>query len=164
AKNYPEQAAALLRWVRAGGNLWVIEAGPAWQLLPEVSAAIEGAKAADKPDEGELPKGWRYAPLGERAIDPAEGALVLSGFKTEGAPPVMKSPNAPPKRVPGMPRTSDAWFAVHGYGLGCVTAFRGTFDSNLGAQAMAALNQALTGVLPGNSDPAAAPSAAMPPS
>jgi hypothetical protein len=45
-----------------------------------------------------------------------------------------------------------------------VTAFRGTFDSNLGAQAMAALNQALTGVLPGNSDPAAAPSAAMPPS
>lgn len=104
---------------------------------------------------GELPTAWSYAPLGNRSTEPSEGALELSGF--EVAPPSTPAPSAatapaatPPAVI--MPRTSNRrrqsaatpmgapasnnavapdsrdWFAVRGWGLGAITAFRDDFD------------------------------------
>ncbi len=146
--NFPEQAAALLRWVRAGGNLWVIDAGKSWQQLSGVNAAIDVSKTVEELSGNDhLPAGWRYAPLGERATDPAEGALVLSGFQIEqadGKKAVEWLKNA----MVGVPKDSRPWFAVRGYGLGAVTAFRGTFDRNPAAEATAALKGLLAWRMP----------------
>jgi hypothetical protein len=150
-KQYPAQATALLRWVRAGGNLWLLDAGRQWQQLSAANEALEAGKSS--PDAGptpdELPAGWHYAPLGERAIDPVEGTLVLSGFKNESAEPAKQPLAQMLDTIGGMPKTSKPWFAVRGYGLGAITAFRGTIENRAAVPGMAvAVRQLLSGQTP----------------
>lgn len=109
--SHPQQAEGLLRWVRAGGNLWITEARDNWSLLPEVDTAIDtftltatndrqGAHAAvgtqGSVDEWLAKRGWRHPPTNERSGDATEAALVLSGFEVEsGAPSSHATPQSP---------------------------------------------------------------------
>ena len=159
---HPQQAAALLRWVATGGNLWLIGAGARWQELADVEqllSAREERPADDLPEESDssdesgaaslaperlLPPRWRFAPLDLRSTEPAEGALVLAGFPidetvavkerekaTTAAPTTTPIPSpdpamglATPPIDPNLPKTSASWFALRGWGLGAITAFR----------------------------------------
>lgn len=143
----PSQAEGLLRWVRTGGNLWITQSQTQWAALVDASAAIdsfgivaasgrsaagESVEAADDktPEEVLLAGGWRYPPNNERAGEPTEAALVLSGFDTG------KTSTASEAKQ----------FLVRGYGLGAIAAFRsglgGTFNPMSGAM-FSAMNQTL---------------------
>lgn len=144
AQQYPRQMAALLRWVRTGGNLWLVDAEPTWGELPNVERALGVASAAttdkDEGDRADAPRsqveadadivarGWRFVPLGERALEPVEGALVLSGYDLGDAPePATKSSSggaAPTSKPIKTVETSQKWFAVRALGMGTVAAFR----------------------------------------
>lgn len=158
---HPRQAEALLRWVATGGNLWLIGAGSRWQELAEVERVLsareerpverspDGEDSNDGPDDASpeskrlLPPRWRFAPLDNRAVEPAEGALVLAGYPVDEAAAAKErlKPTTPDPRSdafnamdPAMavtapvdrnaPKTSAEWFAVRGWGLGAITALR----------------------------------------
>jgi hypothetical protein len=146
----PKQSAALLRWVRAGGNLWLVDVGWTWNQLPGVEQAtgIASAELSDPSADGEAPaddkpqtraaadaalltRGWRFVPLGERALEPVEGALALSDYdlddEPEPAPTRQRRPTAPTGQ-PKLPTTSQEWFAVRAHGLGAITAFRASIQ------------------------------------
>jgi hypothetical protein len=121
AETAPKQTDALLRWVRTGGNLWLVESGPNWQRLE----LIEPVLAEVRGDDGS----WKAAPVGERAIDPIEQALELSGFDT-GEPSAPTFKNLPQRIGAFMaPATSsERWFRVRAVGLGVVAAFPGKVE------------------------------------
>jgi hypothetical protein len=158
---HPRQAEALLRWVATGGNLWLISAGGRWQQLAGVERVLssreersveESSGGEDANDEAAaesaqsnqlLPPRWRFAPLDNRAVEPAEGALVLAGFPVDEAAaakerlkPTTANPrpddfnamdpsiSPPPPVDRNLPKTSAEWFAVRGWGMGAITAFR----------------------------------------
>ncbi|RIK87741.1 MAG: hypothetical protein DCC67_01475 [Planctomycetota bacterium] len=163
-ERHREQATGLLRWVRAGGNLWVTEAGQDWRRLATIDEALDSPAAADAPKAAEpegadspealqrelAARGWRRPPTNERASEPTEAALLLSGFETGQSalallPKIVSAPLAeaigsyfrpPPGRH----------FLVRGYGLGAITAFRtglgGSFNP-AGNPLFVSLNQTL---------------------
>jgi hypothetical protein len=69
----PKALAAITRWARAGGQLWILNAGEGWQKLPSIeqSLQLKGAPAAalDGDEEQELTlgelreRGWRPTEL-----------------------------------------------------------------------------------------------------
>lgn len=157
--DHPKQAAALLRWVATGGNLWLVGAGRRWQELADVEQALSanedltaqnlsaaesaGGSSSDSPDDL-LPPNWRFAPINLRATEPAEGAVVLANFtvdeaavakanaerrrrrseERQPAPAETVVDQALPRRIEELPKSSAEWFAIRGWGLGAVTAFR----------------------------------------
>ncbi|QDT73752.1 hypothetical protein I41_29430 [Lacipirellula limnantheis] len=159
-ERHPVQARALLRWVATGGNLWLIGAGRQWEELAAVEQSLStrdvrplnaaedradvasGEKDAASDDNRTLPPTWRFAPLDNRALEPAEGALVLAGYPVDEAVATKERLKPTPKPRPddvsaidasvpawgpndgNLPKTSADWFAVRGWGMGAITAFR----------------------------------------
>ena len=86
----PKQFAALLRWVRAGGNLWLVsELPPPWRALADAAAGLglesgqDAQRAAEESEEKALEKlGWRFVPGGPNALEPVNTALFLSELRT----------------------------------------------------------------------------------
>jgi hypothetical protein len=156
AANFPRQTAALMRWVRAGGNLWVVDAGSEWRRVPAVEAALrlrrppaanDGAPNDDA-DAALAERGWRFVPLGDRALAPLEGALELSGFDVAEEEPDAPTGISPIELARWRGRwlrtqveSSQPWFAVRGHGLGTVTAFRGSFSSSAASDASISMVQ-----------------------
>jgi hypothetical protein len=172
ATKNPGALAAILRWTLAGGNLWVIEAGSAWDELPaverELALRARGPRRGRQPDadddgaalaEDEMPamdaddadaaieaRGWTFVPLNERQLEPIEGALVLSGYDLGEA-----KPSASNENVAGtlaavaaqLPTTSRLYFAVRPHGLGTIVAFRGDLPSDLGPNSITAVQRSL---------------------
>jgi hypothetical protein len=120
AESAPKQTEALLRWVRTGGNLWLVEAGSNWQRLETIEPVF--AKYSGE-------SAWRAVPVGERAVDPVEQALELSGFDTGERPlPALKDL---PQRIGSYiapVKASDRWFRVRALGLGVIAAFPGRIE------------------------------------
>jgi hypothetical protein len=159
----PRRREALTRWLRSGGNLWVFDCGNDWQRLPGVEGLLEfreeKARSADN-DDGTVtdsaspPRGWRFAPLNERALDPIEGALVLSGYNL--GEPVEKKPRSTEPATAGeqvlqaiisaannRQVTSENVFAIREFGLGVVAAFRASSNGLTGANAVTAVQQSV---------------------
>ena len=135
ANAWPAQWAALARWIGAGGNLWLVDANPDWRELPSVERALgasgshapqDGPKSStDDADEAILARGWKFAALGERGQQPLEMSLALSRFEVvDQEPQPARTRGAPSVPSPVVAPTSRRWFAVRGYGLGLVAAFR----------------------------------------
>lgn len=109
------------------------------------------SKADDESTNGKgpLPRRWRFAPLDLRATEPAEGALVLAGFpidesvaaqeRSKATTPADQTAaiaqfdpamgGAMPPAAANLPKTSAEWFAVRGWGLGVITAFKRNLHS-----------------------------------
>jgi hypothetical protein len=161
AAGVPRRREALARWLRSGGNLWVFDCGNDWQRLPGVEATlqfreVEGSRADDggaDVDPG-LPGGWRFAPLNERALDPIEGALLLSGYDL--GKPVEKKPKSTLPTTAGeqvlqaiigaanqRQVTSKDFFAIREFGLGVVAAFRASSGNVATSDAATAVQQSV---------------------
>jgi hypothetical protein len=127
ADQHPTKLAALLRWVRAGGNLWLLQAGSTWRALPAAESALGLVKDAPKPndllaDRAVLTRGWRFVDVGDRAIEASQGAILLSGFdvgRNNQMQQLVGSMIQQWTRTPHARR-----FIVRGHGLGAIVAFR----------------------------------------
>jgi hypothetical protein len=145
--NHPQQADALLDWVSMGGNLWLVSAGSRWQELAKVEqvlAARKGQLPELAPEGDKLPPRWKFAPLDGRALDPDQGALLLSDYDIDEnlvaeIPVIPSNPAAAAAAAAqamgqtataaNLPKDSAEWFAVRGWGLGTVVAFRRNMHS-----------------------------------
>ncbi|BBO33113.1 hypothetical protein PLANPX_2725 [Lacipirellula parvula] len=146
--DHPQQATALLRWVSMGGNLWLVSAGSRWQEVTNVEQLLAAREGRDRPqpneaspasNESSLPVRWKFAQLDGRALDPDQGALLLTDYEIAEVP-VAETPVNPanpaaaaaaaaqamiqPMIDPKLPKDSAEWFAVRGWGLGTIVAFR----------------------------------------
>ncbi len=155
----PTQGAALLRWVRSGGNLWLLDAQNDWSRLAEADAVFapnEPATEGDAPASAQTlgTAAWRFLPVGPRGADAVAGALILSRFITSGATPASSAGinpgvaqatgNDPPTaaRQPGTRRIK-----ARPYGLGVVAAFAHGVptDRSNTAQVAESVSQSLLG-------------------
>jgi hypothetical protein len=133
AEQHPKRLEALLRWVRSGGNLWLLEAGEEWENLSRVEKALGVSGDSQEPanpvaDETIPPRGWRFIDIGERALEPSQGALLLSGFdrgQKNQWEQLLGSVTSRWRKTPPLARQ----LVVRGYGLGAVAAFRGKLAS-----------------------------------
>jgi len=134
-KNFPERLTEMLRWVRAGGNLWVFEVGEEYEQLVQAEASLglnlEGSTYEQR--------GWRSLPLGStrRGAD----ALVMLDGRNETEPEDLAA-------------GSRDWFVARAHGMGTITAFRKSCSelfpqdeelSTTGNPIMEAIEQSLLG-------------------
>jgi hypothetical protein len=79
AQSNPEALTAIERWVRAGGQLWVSDAGKQWEQLPEISKLFKlpAAQVAldDPPAEDDAEKPGGDATVGKEVPPKAAAAL-----------------------------------------------------------------------------------------
>jgi len=135
-KNSPEKLTEMLRWVRAGGNLWVFEVGEEYELLAKAEASL-GLNLQGSTYEQ---RGWRSLPSGStrRGAD----ALVMLDGRSETEPEDLAA-------------GSREWFVARAHGMGTITAFRKSSNELLpdenseqnstGNLAMETLEQSLLG-------------------
>jgi hypothetical protein len=136
ASGDPQRLEALTRWLRSGGNLWVFDCGQNWTRLPVVEELVGfggNPTTRDQNADGDsaiLRRGWRFAPLNERLLEPVEGALLLSGYDlgepTSAQPATTGGQSLSAAVVAANNRqvTSKDVFALREFGLGVVVAFR----------------------------------------
>jgi hypothetical protein len=142
AAAHPDATAAILRWVRTGGNLWLFNAGARWSKLSKAERALDlpaagngdGGDGTPESDDAVLARGWKFVPNNAAAVEPLEGALALSDFdlgavtKPDATSPGQRDGAAAPTLSDATwVRTSKPYFAVRGLGLGAITAFRRDF-------------------------------------
>jgi hypothetical protein len=163
AAGEPRRHEALTRWLRSGGNLWVFNCGRGWQRiemvdealgLPNVNRPSNEIKESDDANASIVRRGWRFAPLNERALDPIEGALLLSGYDL--GEPVERKPAAPTAVATGADMlqaiintanrrqvTSEEVFAIRELGLGTIAAFRANSSGLTNSDAAIAVQQSV---------------------
>jgi hypothetical protein len=127
AEQHPAKLTALLRWVRAGGNLWLVQAGNSWRAMPTAEKALGFAEEAPVSndlvaDRALLERGWRFVDVGERAIEASQGALLLSGFEVGRKSQLQQFVGSMIQQWTKTPHARR--FVVRGHGLGAIVAFR----------------------------------------
>ena len=119
----PQAKRALLQWVRAGGNLWVLQGGARYNSLPLLDDFLE----PDQPD----------------AVDPLWHAVPLEGPQTVGIEGLLRLQATEAPMVafldPGnkqITRSSQSdsypWCIVRAYGLGTITVFQNSLNAEEG--------------------------------
>jgi hypothetical protein len=143
---HPAALAAVWRWVMAGGQLWILDAGPGWQNLPAIEQTLQlksraTAAALDGGVEFTMEqvraRGWSPA---QTVPQDWSGRIVVFGDHNTGAQRVVRNPRTIDRLIEN-PRfyvisdqtvaqgrrtetDSGRWFIDHALGLGTVRAFR----------------------------------------
>ncbi len=142
----PTRFAHLLRWVRAGGNLWIVETGAKYEKLEVVEKALLLSTPDQTSQEAQKPKtmtqrGWHPLTLTHGQTDSVDAIVSLEGLH-KLSPLDAPSPNdALGNSLAG---DSKGMFVARGYGMGTLVAFsdsaikEGSTDMNA---TMAAINQ-----------------------
>lgn len=123
----PERFPELLKWIRAGGNLWVCSVGSRYQRISEIEEYLGITKAPqDKAVDpaAMIARGWRFP----KVDNPTNDALAQY---SQLYSPVDAAELAEIEKESGNDRdggglrdeTSRDWFTVRPVGMGTVTAF-----------------------------------------
>ncbi len=132
----PEAFQSLIRWVHAGGNLWVDGMDDDWEKLPELTRLL-GWQDRDPQTAPRIP--GEEEPTGVGAWDALDLAVLPAAYGQDGVPPLgaddtqvwveqmrenlrAMGTEDPAKEIP--PFYSDNWMAVRQMGWGSVAAFR----------------------------------------
>lgn len=143
----PAAVKALLEWVAAGGNLWVVEVGTQWQKLQEVSQLL-GLDSSDLPTEPDpdLPPGvagWQYLNLANLTTTLGSQVRAKQHEWREGLPEDPAAENGLGVEVPNeRPVYTSGWFAVQRLGWGTVAAMPRGWESPPGRISEAAQQRA----------------------
>ncbi len=117
-ERYPERFPELLKWIRAGGNLWICSVGKNYEQVPEVEGYLDVENENDTPvTEGSmiLERGWRFPKVDNTTGDAlAQYSELYSALETE---------NEVQSVDQDTPVDSRQWFAVRPLGMGTVTVF-----------------------------------------
>ncbi len=120
----PKQFAEMLRWVRAGGNLWVLDVGKGYEQLPQVESIL-GLKLSGSSLEQ---RGWQFLPLHSQPRQGADMLVLLEGHgKIEPKLSISPTQKIDFKSLE-FAADSRSWFVARAHGMGTVTAFQKFFD------------------------------------
>ncbi|MEM9353030.1 MAG: hypothetical protein AAGA92_08450 [Planctomycetota bacterium] len=139
----PDTLLALQRWVRAGGNLWVSNAGERFERLPELEHMLV-SRGGSEWSAAQMTKvtrdwtseyGWVAVPTENKQRDRVESLLLLrsaTDWRTQEA----RDATDPESFVDPAASTiskQDSWpyFLSKSYGTGVITAFSGSPDDSL---------------------------------
>ncbi len=123
--SYPDSKRALLRWVRAGGNLWFVAGSDSYEALSMINQQLGLKEVQDSRVR------WQALPL-EGAETRGIDALLRLTSDTDGG---IKPTNIGGIEV-GRSDDQDSFefFISRSYGLGTVTLFKGHFDYDVQGQ------------------------------
>ena len=123
----PERFPELLKWVRAGGNLWVSSAGKTYQYIPEIEKYLNivGEGADTKTDPASLiSRGWRFPKIGNPTSDTLnQYSQLYSPVEAEEIAKLEATSDAEQQADAQQEETSAQWFTIRPVGMGTVTAF-----------------------------------------
>ena len=129
----PQKFTHLLRWIRAGGNLWIVENGPNFENIDSVENILQlnnpgQDKNSSLQEQNNGIRGWYYLPLSESQTAGSESIVILEGL-------VKKNPeedDETPKDQDGKPiiKNSQDYFVARSYGMGTIVAFPSTQDNS----------------------------------
>jgi hypothetical protein len=123
----PERFPELLKWIRAGGNLWVCSAGKQYQHVPEIeqylNLAGQGADTKTGP-AALIARGWRFP----KVDNPTNDALnqysqLYSPVEADEIARLEARADGGQQVDSLQEETSTQWFTVRPVGMGTVTAF-----------------------------------------
>ena len=121
----PERLEPLLRWVRAGGNLWVVDVGSDFKQLPQVERILLPVQLGDVEDDLDLIsldpwKFLRFDLQGRQRVKDLV-SLAMDSFDAEQGLSRIEIANS---RSPNTAVDSRHWFIARSYGLGTVIALQ----------------------------------------
>lgn len=141
----PERFPELMKWIRAGGNLWICSAGSDYQHIPEIEqylGLITDNPAESYDDAALVERGWRFVKVGSPTSDALDQYSQLYSTTEPAAVSPRDEPSVDP--VTGESElTSRQWFTMRPVGMGTVTAFA-MDDPNLSREEARELSWAIT--------------------
>ena len=121
---HPERFPELLKWIRAGGNLWICTSGRKYEQIPDIEEVLGISQEQNEstPDEAVdeeslLKRGWRFPKVDNPSTDALEKLSQLTSPEIALA--------EPDPATPEIPVDSRHWFTMRPLGMGTVTVFVG---------------------------------------
>ena len=140
-QEFPDRLAELLRYVRAGGNLWVFIGGENYSELNALERVLRLQVKSTNEIGSLAARGWRFLALSDEPAIPEDELSKLINPKY--AQELELSPHQQAvKRNPARASDSRHWFVARSYGMGTVAVFR-TPNSQNQADAMQAVQRSL---------------------
>lgn len=124
AANQPGRFAEMLRWVRAGGNLWLFETGVDYEDVARIEKILslpEQSATSSDVYENLQERGWRFPRIDNPGTDAVEKLRQLRTPRTLTETDDLQNTTL-------SERDSRKWFTTRLYGMGTVTAFRDLFQ------------------------------------
>ncbi len=117
----PEKYSQLLRWLRAGGNLWVTELGDEFAELAKLERMLSSANEVSSPEEIPL-DAWHFLELD------GEGQVRLKDLVRLSMQEKAETDRLSPSQMilrddPRQAVDSREWFQARAFGMGTVVAF-----------------------------------------
>jgi len=129
SRTSPEQFAEMLRWVRAGGNLWLFDVGSKYEKIAELdlTLGIESESNIDTSPASLDQRGWLALSLRESAKSGPDALIILDGrYKAETPEPLHSSSEEVSKLNSHAPDSRNR-FVARAYGMGSIVAFQKPF-------------------------------------
>lgn len=130
----PEKLTALLRWVRAGGNLWVLGVGEDFAALPELNQVLAGESSNRATDEAADESDWRFLKLSStgrtRLIDVTD--LIMDN---RASSQVLSRSDLTDSKFADVAVDSRRWFVARQFGLGTILALENDESLRIGQNA-----------------------------
>ena len=122
-KEFPDRLSALLRYVRAGGNLWIFSGENSSVELQSIEKFLGIVQNSPDALESLAARGWRYLPLSDTPSIPEAELSQLAQPKDGPQIDLSPSQNAV-RQDPARAVDSRHWFVARSYGMGTATVFR----------------------------------------
>lgn len=126
----PEKLTALLRWVRAGGNLWVLGVGEDFAALPELNQVL----AIESSDEAADESDWRFLKLsstGRTRLNDVTDLMMDSRSSSQ----VLSRSELTDSKFADVAVDSRRWFVARQFGLGTILALENDESLRIGQNA-----------------------------
>ncbi|MEM8944037.1 MAG: hypothetical protein AAGD11_02560 [Planctomycetota bacterium] len=123
----PDRLVHLLRWVRAGGNLWVMGVGEDFDQLGQLERVLSAAQFEDPADDVSDPPldQWEFLKFDQKGRQRFNDIVALTMDVAEERQKLTKAELAD-SRFPDTAADSRQWFVARAYGLGTVLALQDT--------------------------------------
>ena len=120
-RDFPDRFLELMRWIRAGGNLWIAGENDLLDQILEVESTFASSSEQSGSTLGDdgLPLGWHFLVLRDNS---AKGVDALLALRSEEQSVIGASARGN-RDYPNLPSDSRDWFATRPFGMGTITVF-----------------------------------------
>lgn len=119
----PKKFAELLRWVRAGGNLWVIDMGQDFEKLPALEEVLTPTSADDPEAQVTALSAWHHLKLNSEGRKRLDDLITLT-MESADEDNELSRADIRDSVNPNRAIDSRQWFVARAYGLGTIVALQ----------------------------------------